>query len=1000
MPSRRIKYGEPLLALDNPKAGDLSVRAFKGLLLHFERTCGTADLRELLGYANLGEGVDLMYLQDQNNWLSFAASQRLIDLLDEHSVDPNFIRNAAYLTASREVLGFTYGIIRAIGTPKACYAQLFRRPSIYNRVGEFRVIELSRRHLIFSYESRVEEPNLRFSDLRLHQFCSFPAIWGLPPADGKRIACQVTGNAPRSIYELHWGKPASNLRSIVLGVLGVSTALAINSFFRLETAALLVPMGFLGGLLPGFLWDQRKRYTQRERTLQQHSDEMLQSMLEIQARSDEVQALNESLEQKVEERTEELAQANEQLKQLDEAKSRFFATISHELRTPLTLALGPVESMMEEVSGRQYDQLSMVHDNQQRLLRAIEELLALAQLESGQVDLNCRELDMREVIGEVGHAARGAMEHKGITFTVETPKEPVRVFVDRLKFDRVLLNLVNNAMKFTPDGKSVTLRLRTTDTHAWIDVEDTGIGIPVEKQQSVFERFFQVDSSKTRKYSGTGIGLSLVQEYTELHGGEVKLRSAEDVGTMFSLSIPFGRDHLTDEQIVDQADDKPDALAATNTDRYRLEFGLLGQESTGDDDADATPVPSSIRRATGPMYPIARAQDRETRGLLKGARVLIVDDSADMRRLIRSELGDTFEIISASNGLEGWEKATTCEADLVLTDLMMPGISGGELCRRIKEADEPLCRTPVVLLTALADQQTKLKILGHGADDYLLKPFASRELRLRVRNLIVKHRQERALHAAHAAIAEQQRILAEDLEIASQFQRKLLPELSMNTPFEAHAEFRPMTKVGGDFFHAQQIQPGWIRLMVGDISGHGVQASLRMTVAYAEYTSLDHSKLAPNEVLGRLNDIAIDKYGELSGCFACVDLLHKDGETRLSYAQAGRAPVVQVDANTCEELPQLQGMVLGILPDVEFELGQRRIEPGSRLFLYTDGLYGQEDERERLFADYLNGALNDTRKYEDLRSATHSILSHFDHFRKSRPQVDDVTIIGIGRTAS
>ena len=685
---------------------------------------------------------------------------------------------------------------------------------------------------------------------------------------------------------------------------------------------------------------------------------------------------------------------NDRLKELDEQKSDFFANVSHELRTPLTLSLGPLESLLKmEPTAEEEQHLQALHRNQLRLLRLINQLLDVAKVESGRAQAEYSKEDLvavvRELVREVGDATRA----KGVRLDVIVPSEPVWLYVDREKLEQLLLNLLSNAFKFTEKGGRIEVSMMRGSDTTQIAVRDTGAGIPESKLHTIFDRFTQADSSETRQYPGTGIGLALVQSYVELHRGSIRVESKLGIGTTFTVSLRHGKAHLPADQI------RPSSRPATVTSVRPPQ--LVDFEVHGEDGADTEGAVADERK----LDRVATERPAEADWLpgaieTNGAkpRVLVVDDNADMRRYLVSLLRDEYDVKTAKNGAEGLVVTKAWDPDLVVSDVMMPLMSGSELCRAIKDGGGRLSRTPVMLVTARTEEQTKLRGLDYGADDYLLKPFLQEELLLRVRNLVNKRRQERALFDAHLMLRAQHQYVQSDLELARDFQNALLPRLEMPAPLTAHVEFRPADVVGGDFYHLTPLGPSRVRLFLADMVDHGVKAAVRAAAALPEYTGLDHPNLDAGGVLERLNEVATSKYADLAGSFLCMDLdASSRDHVRIRYARAGEMPFVIMSGAGPVEPPAASGFMVGLFPNMSYQARELTISPGSRLFLYSDGLYTQTNGSGKTFRDLggLAEAWGMTKDTSNIRAATETVMASFDRFRGTTLQFDDVTLIGI-----
>ncbi len=422
----------------------------------------------------------------------------------------------------------------------------------------------------------------------------------------------------------------------------------------------------------------------------------------------------------------------EQLLELDQQKNAFFQNISHEFRTPLTLTIGPLESAVERNEGLDAEQSVIALRNSRRLLRLVNQLLDLQRLDAGKMQPTFRPCDLALFTTEVVEAFHTYCERKQITLTTEI-SACAPVYLDMEKFDKVLYNLLSNAMKFTPSGKSITVRLNEANGKAQLQVSDEGIGIREDQIPHLFERFRQADGSANRHYEGTGLGLSLVQELSELHGGKVSVQSVYGQGTTFTIDLPLGSSHLPASQVVEQ-------VLQSEKGRAVVELSDIEMASAHADRTVSLP-------------PEAEGAQRE-RASFEGAQILVVDDNPDLRSYVSSVLQrQGYQVRTAEQGAEGLEVAAECKPDLIITDLMMPGVSGLEMIARIR-TDEALQGTPIILLTAKVDDETRLEGAEQGADAYLSKPFNDRELLAEVRNLLALKSNERKVAQLNQYLTE------------------------------------------------------------------------------------------------------------------------------------------------------------------------------------------------------------------------------------------------------
>jgi signal transduction histidine kinase/DNA-binding response OmpR family regulator/ligand-binding sensor domain-containing protein len=406
------------------------------------------------------------------------------------------------------------------------------------------------------------------------------------------------------------------------------------------------------------------------------------------------------------------------LEEIDRLKTQFFTNVSHEFRTPLTLILGPLKSIKEGTfKGDSNTVFGMMIRNGQRLMRLINQLLDLSKLEAGSLKLEANEHDIVEFTRLAKASFESAAENKGITLVFIGPDLPVLIWFDRDKMERILFNLIGNAIKFTPNGGKIEVKLEEIEDSetagkyksglVQISVRDSGQGIPKKDLSRIFDRFYQADNSTGRKSEGTGVGLALVKEFVELHHGEIAVQSDEGWGTVFRMLLPKGKEQLSSDELVKGIhSDKTEAdFKESSTIEPDIEIGLADHSTSSDVVRDGKPL------------------------------VLIVEDNADMRNYIRSSIEDRFNIVEAANGNEGLEKALERIPDLVISDVMMPEMDGYEMCKKLKE-DLRTSHVPVILLTAKADKDSTLEGLELGADDYVQKPFDMDLLLARCNNLI------------------------------------------------------------------------------------------------------------------------------------------------------------------------------------------------------------------------------------------------------------------------
>jgi DNA-binding NtrC family response regulator/signal transduction histidine kinase len=409
----------------------------------------------------------------------------------------------------------------------------------------------------------------------------------------------------------------------------------------------------------------------------------------------------------------------EALAEIDRAKTAFFSNVSHEFRTPLALMLGPLEEVLPEARERltpeRHEQLVMVRRNAIRLLKLVNTLLDFSRIEAGRVQAVYEPTDLNGVTAEIASVFRSAMENAGLQFTVECPPIAEPVYVDRDMWEKVVSNLLSNAFKFTFEG-SVTVTLKPMEGAVQLQVRDTGVGIPEEHRERVFERFHRVEGTQARTYEGTGIGLAFVQELVRLHGGEVRVESALGQGSTFTVTIPLGATHLPPERIQVARSVAPTGVRAA----------VYAQEAQGWLPDEWSPVDVTALPKLAPLTPLPQPEPVADREL-----IVVADDNADMRKYLRHLLDGRYEVHTVSDGHQALETTRLLRPALLLADVMMPRLDGFGLLRALRD-DTVLASLPIILLSARAGEESRLEGLQAGADDYLEKPFTARELMARV----------------------------------------------------------------------------------------------------------------------------------------------------------------------------------------------------------------------------------------------------------------------------
>ena len=486
--------------------------------------------------------------------------------------------------------------------------------------------------------------------------------------------------------------------------------------------------------------------------------------------SDEVGALANKLNEMVRDLRDKvgLQASYEKLRELDQLKSQFFANVSHELRTPLTMSLAPLESILSGEKGeipQDVDKyLQIVHQNSLRLLKLINDLLDFSKVEARKMKLNVKENNIVELAQILLTSVDSWAERSQIAVEFAAEAGVPKLYFDKDKIEKAILNLLSNAIKFSRPGGKINLRVSCMDERVHVTVSDTGIGIPKDELHKVFERFSQLEGSASGRHRGTGIGLSLAKELVELHSGKIWVESEQGKGSTFAFDLPVGKDHF-DPVLLDQ---RPLDV------REPIQEGEEEREGAGDGQGAKEKI--ALQMSDLDSGKIDETRD-ETAISKEGApKVLIVEDHVDLRTYVADLLSNDYEVHTAADGEEGMTRIRQVMPSLVISDVMMPKKDGYQLTKEVRE-DPAIRHIPIILLTARADVGMKIEGLLQGANDYLTKPFNSKELLVRVANLIRMKQMENQLaeYSKELEIKVQEQV--EEIQRKARLEKYLAPQV-------------------------------------------------------------------------------------------------------------------------------------------------------------------------------------------------------------------------------
>jgi signal transduction histidine kinase len=701
------------------------------------------EARDVLGDQGVAQvlarfSVSPADLSEKSPWVSLEFVEALLQDLVDATKDVEFFERAAARGMTAKYIGPLMPLVVAFGTPLFSYRQLVPLAGRFNKTGKWSADASSPGKARLSWKSAPgasREVNPLICLSRLIQMRRMPTLFGLPPAEVNHPECMLHGG-DACVYEISWKEPPARRHALFGGASGLVAGLLLASYSGAPTwAAWILGICFcLGGWGLGRVLMLKDDLRLRAKDIDEHNEALDRVTRANEERFADLLEAKAEVDKKVEQRTAELRQATQglsealsKLQDLDRTKTDFFNNVSHELRSPLTLILAPLDDLMSgrPTTGGERAAYETIHRNASRLLRLINQLLDLAKIDAGQMRLHRTPTDLPELVRGSLEGFRAAAQKRGVVLSHHLPDVMSTILLDAPWIDSALTNLVANAVRLTPRGGTVQVRVTDTGDEVRLSVSDDGPGIAPADQAKIFERFAQGDSTK-RVIGGTGIGLALVREAARLHGGDVELVSEVGKGSSFTLRLP----RRTDVESSAAPERTLPSLPAVR---------VLADEVSSES-----------------------AEPGERSGPVGGAPLaLVVEDNPELRNFIADVLSARYRVRSAADGRAGLALAKELRPDVVVSDVAMPEMDGYELCRRLRSQDET-SGVPILLVTARTDVNSVLQGFDAGANDYLLKPFHARELlarvdvHVRLRRLISQlARQERlaALGSLAASVA-------------------------------------------------------------------------------------------------------------------------------------------------------------------------------------------------------------------------------------------------------
>jgi len=703
----------------------------------------------------------------------------------------------------------------------------------------------------------------------------------------------------------------------------------------------------------------------------------------------------------------QLEKANTELLVLDKLKDDFLAITSHELRTPLTGIIALSEGIaLEKLDDEQRHSVDLIKKSAQHLNSLVNDILDFSKINAGKADLYITEFDLVPTIMTVVSLLSPSAKEKNIDLKVEPCSDSVIIRADQRRIRQILINLVGNAVKFTESG-SVLVRTRHSSNTIAVDVIDTGRGIAGDKLKVIFLPFEQAADVSTREQSGTGLGLAVARRLAELHGGTIEVESRPGEGSTFTLVLS---DNLGVQGI-----ERRGYLGVPALVSFSEGMAALSKQQNFPDVRWDESGSSPRAELSGPSF---------QKSLQYSAHILIVDDDPinlwTASSLCR-KYGHT--VSTAKNGAEALAALEGEPVELVLLDLMLPGMSGYEVCAKIREIYSERF-IPVIIMTAHGDGSSEMmRGFECGANDYLAKPFDVKVLMMRIENqLAIKHmldmektivnglrrecdsvtnlaQRSAVLRDFTLQMSAWESIIQEDLDIASQFQTKLMNR-SRIEGLDYSLFYQPILRIGGDVYDIFEVKPGLVRVLLADATGHGINASLNTVKILSEYAAIKSIKQSPGEIIRHMNGLFHKTFEDYQIIFTCIIADIDLNENQLRVSMAGH--IEQLIVTPAGPVPlKIRGPIIGLKEDSFYEEQVYSFVKGSSLVLFSDGLFDifeSDDPFWGTLSLFSTDLVTPLRKDRSLSAAqiVDNILPEKRRVRFANQQ-DDVTLLVLHR---
>ena len=681
----------------------------------------------------------------------------------------------------------------------------------------------------------------------------------------------------------------------------------------------------------------------------------------------------------------ELETAHSNLKTLDRLKDDFLANTSHELRTPLIGIIGIAETLIDGVTGelsqKTKQNLAMIVNSGKRLSNLVNDITDFSRLKNHNIDLQLKAVDLKSMTDTILTLLKPVVSGKPVELINAIDENIPPVEADENRLQQIFSNLLGNAIKFTHEGSikvdaKVIYSNEDESTHIkarniQIVISDTGIGIPADKFDSIFQSFEQADTSISREYGGTGLGLPISKQLVELHKGEIKVESEVGKGSRFIFTLPVSNQNL---------DTSSDSRISQNI--------LIGQQYSDIAVDFESHQPDKQIEINNIRQPLKNNREKQSSGVsLENITILIVDDElVNLHVLSNILLFQKCNVIRAESGMKALDifYKSEIKPDLILLDIMMPKMSGYEVCENIR-SKYSATELPIIMLTAKNQVSDLITGLNCGANDYITKPYSKNELLARINTQLSIIRATKTFGKLSA--------IQRELALAKSIQEAALPSSLPESKFwDVSALSLPMKEIGGDFYDYHKLDDKKLGVLISDVSGHGIPAALTVSMLKIAF-SLQYSNAEnPKAVMENINKIL---YGHCEKNFLTASYIFIDIEKKsVSYSNAGHHPFYLWNANQQKFIPlNAKGMGIGFTPEAEYQMLDHEIESGDRIVMYTDGFLEARSNSDEMFGEERLINLIQNNSHLKAKELMHHIISEINIW--SEKQEDDLSLVVI-----